>query len=161
MGVATGTSIQLTNFQVPIGIETGKAELCVIANGIASECVPVYVGKFSLHFPVDAEMVNTLIGSLADGPLWVLGPNGPVPVDPMAKDEQTKKIAQEATHLRAIIIQNVRALQSLGRQFATNRAAVAGTVPPAVETDEAAENVIPTPPPINTDNKKAAKRSKQ
>lgn len=43
MGVATGTTIQSTNFVVPIGVDKGQAELCVVANGISSPCLPIVI----------------------------------------------------------------------------------------------------------------------
>jgi hypothetical protein len=43
MGVATGMAVHSTHFDVPAGIELGTAELCVIANGIHSECVRVHL----------------------------------------------------------------------------------------------------------------------
>lgn len=43
MGVATGTTIQSTNFVVPIGVDKGQAELCVVANGISSPCLPIMI----------------------------------------------------------------------------------------------------------------------
>src|SRR5439155_22867386 len=82
MGNGTGETTQLTSFKVPAGVEHGRAQLEVVVNGIPSEPVEVVVGPFLLHFNVDEAMVNILIGSLADGPLWVLGRHGPVPVDP-------------------------------------------------------------------------------
>jgi hypothetical protein len=45
MGVATGTSVQSTNFQVPSSIEKGSSELTLIANGIPSATVPISVQK--------------------------------------------------------------------------------------------------------------------
>ena len=45
MGVATGTSVQTTNFQVPSSIEKGSSELNLIANGIPSATVPISVQK--------------------------------------------------------------------------------------------------------------------
>jgi len=41
MGVATGTKVVSTNFDVPSGMETGASSLVVVANGIPS--VPVNV----------------------------------------------------------------------------------------------------------------------
>jgi hypothetical protein len=38
MGLQTGTVIHSTQFTVPSGIETGPSEICVIANGISSDC---------------------------------------------------------------------------------------------------------------------------
>jgi hypothetical protein len=45
MAVATGMAIHSTHFDVPAGIELGAAELCVIANGIPSECVRVHLSN--------------------------------------------------------------------------------------------------------------------
>ena len=68
-----GETTQYTSFKVPPGWSTAGA-----GRGrrqrIASEPVEVIVWPFLLHFHVDEEAVDTLIGSLADGPLWVLGP---------------------------------------------------------------------------------------
>jgi hypothetical protein len=44
MGVATGSTIVSTNFDVPAGIETGASQLFVVANGIASAAANVTVG---------------------------------------------------------------------------------------------------------------------
>ncbi len=43
MAVQTGTVIHSTQFTVPAGIETGPSDLCVIANGIASDCKTIGV----------------------------------------------------------------------------------------------------------------------
>jgi hypothetical protein len=114
MGVATGTSTQSTQFKVPFGVKTGPAELCVVANGIASQSVPVYVGLFHLHAPIEESLVNQLIGSLADGPLWVLTGHGPVPVDPWGPE-----VAAKAKHAWVSILNGVRSLQQLGRDIET------------------------------------------
>jgi len=45
MGVATGASIQLTHFQVPVNVELCDSEIVVVANGIPSEPVRVQVCK--------------------------------------------------------------------------------------------------------------------
>jgi len=111
MGVATGTSTRSTNFKVPFGLTPGLGELCVVANGIESPCLPVLVGAFQIHVSIEEVMVNRLIGSLADGPLWVLTRHGPIPVDPWGPE-----IAGRAKEARQSIIQGVRALQQLGRQ---------------------------------------------
>ena len=47
MGVATGSAIVSTNFDVPAGIETGASTLYVIANGIPSVGVAVTVSSSS------------------------------------------------------------------------------------------------------------------
>ena len=41
MGVATGSVVHSTEFQVPSGVSPGAAKLRVVANGIASEPVAV------------------------------------------------------------------------------------------------------------------------
>ncbi len=111
MGIGTGETTQYTSFKVPAGMEHGEGELEVVVNGIASEPVGVTVWPFLLHFNVDEEAVNTLIGSLADGPLWVLGPHGPVPVDPWGP-----KIGKEAEAARDSIVGGIRVLQRLGEE---------------------------------------------
>jgi hypothetical protein len=111
MGVATGFSIQSTNFTVPCGVPNGYYNLCVIANGIESCCVPVTVGPVMIKVPITEAMVNFLIGSLADGPLWVFTPNGPVPVDPWGP-----KIEKQAKQAFLQIIGGVKELRDLGRE---------------------------------------------
>jgi hypothetical protein len=129
MGVATGFSVQSTNFTVPCGVPDGSYSLCVIANGIASDCVPVTVGPVLLHVPITEAAVSFLIGSLADGPLWVLTPHGPVPVDPWGPD-----IAKAAKTAFLQIIGGVKELRDLGRQVTKLQAA-------AVKKAEAMQNV--------------------
>lgn len=46
MGVATGSVIHSTQFQVPVAMDFGPAELYVIANGIPSDPVQITVGPF-------------------------------------------------------------------------------------------------------------------
>jgi hypothetical protein len=133
MGVATGLTIQSTNFHVPGGFPLGHAQLCVVANGIESDCINVNIRPWIWHFPIDERMVNRLIGSLGDGPLWVLGPNGPVPVDPMAKDAESQRIAREAREARHAIVTNVRHLQKLGHEVAQRRAIAAQQLAPAMD----------------------------
>lgn len=45
MAVHTGNAIHSTRFTVPLSIDTGKSEISIIANGIASEPVSVSVSK--------------------------------------------------------------------------------------------------------------------
>lgn len=120
MGVATGLSIQSTHFKIPFGTELGLSELCVVANGIASDCIRVTIGPWFLRIPVTDEMVNRLIGSLADGPLWVLGPNGPVPV-PGPGDPWADGIRQQAQEAHAAIEKNIKLLQALGKEVVDHR----------------------------------------
>jgi hypothetical protein len=41
--VATGSAVQLTQFTVPTGIDTGAADLAVVANGIGSNSISVTI----------------------------------------------------------------------------------------------------------------------
>src|SRR5581483_11341032 len=136
MGVATGTAVHSTNFLVPCFAPSGASELCVIANGIESPCVCVTVLPFvwvpPFDIPVTAALVNRLIGSLADGPLWVLGPNGPIPVDPWGAS-----IADQAHAARTQIVAAVRTLRKLGNQVHRERMKIADSIPPAVDEEVA------------------------
>lgn len=133
MGVATGTSIQSTSFFVPFGTELGLSDVTVIANGIPSPPVAVNVRRFIWPVPfkdVFAEAVK-LIGSLADGPLWVLGPNGPVPVDPMFRE-----IDAAAVHAAwKEVAGGIAKLQALGAKAHAERLAIASRLAPAVDPD--------------------------
>ncbi len=120
MSVATGTSVQGTNFVVPFGIDCGPAQLCVIANGISSECVSVTVLPFFFNFSLTGdEIVNRLIGSLADGPLYVLTEHGPVPV-PGPEGREIMGMARDAYQ---DIIRGIATLQTLGRNVISLRLA--------------------------------------
>jgi len=111
MAIATGNAVVTTNFKVPFNVPTGAADLIVIANGIASEPVDVTVVPWRLNFPVNEGLVNQLIGSLADGPLWVLGPNGPIPVDPGWGD-----LSIQAKAAWNDLIAAAKRIESLGEQ---------------------------------------------
>jgi hypothetical protein len=54
MGVATGSTVVSTSFDVPAGIETGASELFVVANGIASAASSVTVGTGGGTFTLTA-----------------------------------------------------------------------------------------------------------
>ncbi|HEX6539707.1 MAG TPA: kelch repeat-containing protein [Candidatus Dormibacteraeota bacterium] len=112
MGVATGTMTESTSFKVPAGVSPGSYRLCLVANGISSECVPVTVVPFLLHLPINEALVNRLIGSLADGPLWVITPHGPEPVGPWDGD-----IAIRAQAAWSEIRGGIEVLEQLGRQL--------------------------------------------
>jgi hypothetical protein len=132
MGVATGTSIQSTNFVVPLGLPQGASEICVIANGISSPCCPIQVEPFKLRWPIyDYRVVARLIGSLADGPLWVLGPHGPIPVDPM--DRSTAQAARAAFKR---ITDGIKDLQTLGKIADVVRGKAAAAQPLAPDEDD-------------------------
>ena len=134
MAVATGNSIQSTNFTVPWNIDLGDSEIYVVANGISSHPVYVDIWRRLIVWPFDDAMVNRLIGSLADGPLWVLGPNGPVPVDPWGP--KYKKAAEAAWKA---ITEGVRELQKIGHEVDLARLNEAEGKPVAV--DPAVEEV--------------------
>lgn len=112
MGVATGLSIQSTHFLVPCGLAVGSYRLSVIANGIESDAVSVEVYPFVIYAPITEAMVNFLIGSLADGPLWALTPHGPVPVDPWGPE-----IAKQAKNGFRQIVSGLRELRDVGREI--------------------------------------------
>jgi hypothetical protein len=121
MGVATGTSIQSTTFAVPFGAPHGPSELIVIANGIRSNARHVNVKPFHFWIFPNFEEFNQLIGSLADGPLWVLGPNGPVPVDPWGP-----KVAARAREAYTSLRTGVRELYALGDEVLALRTEAEG-----------------------------------
>lgn len=131
MAVATGTSIQSTTFHVPYNIELGDSEIYVVANGIASAPYPVDVFKIKLPWVFNDLLVNHLIGSLADGPLWVLGPNGPIPVDPWGP--KYMKAAESAWEL---VFGGIRQLQALGDELNKTRLTAAEGKPVAVDTGD-------------------------
>src|ERR1700694_923399 len=61
MGVATGTTIQSTNFSVPPGVPNGSAQLFVVANGIASANWPVTIGlKVVKEFKVEIKEIKEI-----------------------------------------------------------------------------------------------------
>src|SRR5216684_941875 len=117
MGIATGNAIVSTHFKVPFNVPHGKADLVVIANGIASEPIDVRIRPWRLHFPFDEAMYNNLIGRLADGPLWVLGPHGPIPVDPQGPLGKDTKAAW------AQLVKDTQTLVALGEKAAKRQAA--------------------------------------
>jgi len=139
MAVATGAAIHSTHFTVPCGPDKGQYELCVIANGIASIGVTVTVAPFTPQIVVNEAAVAYLIGSLADGPLYVLTPHGPVPVDPWGPNyAEPAKAAYES------IIRAVKTLRDLGRQLeaeqqaaanAASRVTKGGKAPPKLPKD--------------------------
>ena len=92
----------------------------------------MYVGPLRIFWPIDEAAIAYLFGSLADGPLWVLGPNGPVPVDPQWRG------AKEAAEARADIIRAIGRLQKLGASAAAERAEAAAGMPAAIDEDYAA-----------------------
>src|SRR5690349_20006251 len=104
MGVATGSATLSTNFFVTFDIHPGESELCVVANGISSPSVPLHVRRAHLD-PHDWGRWAELMGRVADGDLWALGPNGPIPVDPWGP-----AVAREAQAARAAALEGLAAL---------------------------------------------------
>jgi hypothetical protein len=112
MAVATGPTVVSTDFTVVCVTETGPMTLTVIANGIESKPFAVTVDKAPVQkIQINEAAVAVLIGSLADGPLWVLGPNGPVPVDPWGPD-----VVKKAQAIRQQVMDAVQASRALGRE---------------------------------------------
>ena len=124
MGVATGKTVESTSFLVPNGVALGSLELVVIANGIASVSVKVTVKAAEPSFMVDGGLVNTLIGSRADGLMWGLGPNGVVPIGPFKGP-----LRQEAQRGYQLLIDGLRALERVGGEILNKRLQEAASEP--------------------------------
>lgn len=139
MGVATGSTMVSTNFSVPFATPTGESELTVIANGISSLPCTINVLPFRFIFPLDEAMVNILIGSLSDGPLWVLTPHGPQPVDPYPWASKYKKEVKEA---QKQIVDGLLTLQQIGNKLFSEQINVLRENPAPIpdESDEADES---------------------
>jgi hypothetical protein len=127
---ATGAALQTTNFHVPTSLPAGDVEITVIANGIPSN--PVHATSVGVHFPrvFEAEAWLWLIGSLADGPLWAWGPNGPVPVDPWGPD-----VVKQTAAARQLMLDGMKQLQQIGAKVVQQRGQAAASVPPAVDLE--------------------------
>jgi hypothetical protein len=119
MGVATGQALVSTSFRVPFGIGVFDGELTVVANGIASDPV-----KVSVHAPDyrqvlrEYDLWQTLIGSLAGGPLWVLPPGQPPTPIPPWGDPAWRK---EATLAYRQIGAGMDTLRAIGEQVIAGR----------------------------------------
>jgi hypothetical protein len=123
MAIATGSSVQSTSFAVPTSVPNGTYDLVVIANGIPSAAVSVSVT--TLKIPFDwAAVWQWLVGSLADGPLWGIGPNGPVPVDPLGPT-----VVAQARDARRQMLQAIRTLQKIGGQSIQRRLKISQKLP--------------------------------
>lgn len=112
MGVATGTAPQSTHFIVPGTFPEGDAELSLIANGIKSNRIRVNVRR-PYRKIFEPHEWNQLIGNLADGPLFVLGPRGIHPVPPFGpgdgvfKKQFTEQTVKAYQHLvRGLLMLN-------------------------------------------------------
>ena len=142
MGVATGKTVESTSFLVPNGVALGSLELVVIANGIASVSVKVTVKAAEPSFMVDGGLVNTLIGSRADGPMWGLGPNGVVPIGPF-----NGPLRQEAQRGYQLLIDGLRALERVGGEILNKRLQEAASEPGPLLPGGSQPN--PIAPPLN------------
>lgn len=123
MAIATGTTQVHTSCVIPYSADTGDYDLVVIANGIASLPVTIQLFSYQLRIPLDDELIAILIGSLADGDLWVLGPNGPIPVDPWGP-----KIVQQAREAYEQIAKGAREILEIGARLDGIRQQGAGGV---------------------------------
>jgi hypothetical protein len=132
MGVGTGAVVHSTNFMIPCGTPPGASELVVVADGVASAPQPVNVRPCVFRWPIwDDRMYNMLIGSLADGPLWVWGPNGPVPVDPWGP-----KVAVRARAATRKILEGLNTLHELGAKVHEERDRTVAAEPLAPDDDD-------------------------
>ena len=130
MAVATGSSLQTTNFYVPLDVPAGQGELTIIANGIPSQ--PIAITCLGVKIPRSPgfETWQWLFGSLADGPLWVWDRHGPIPVDPWGPE-----LKKRASAARKQMLAGMRTLQKLGEQVVKKRDKAATKVPPAVDLE--------------------------
>jgi hypothetical protein len=114
MGVATGPHVVHTIIDVPPSAPPGEAELFIVANGVPSDPREVTVlPDWWVNIPW-AQVWEILIGSLADGPLWVIGPDGkPHPVPPLGPD----RMAKEAAGALRAMVNSVVQLRELGREL--------------------------------------------
>ena len=140
MGVGTGAAVHSTNFFVPCGIPPGPSDICVVANGIASQSEPILVRGCEFRWPIyDERIYAMLIGSLADGPLWVWGPHGPVPVDPWGP-----KVAAKVQAARKSIVKGLDTLHELGQKLDDTREKTASAQPLAADDDTEEADVAAT-----------------
>lgn len=114
MGVATGDARQSTRFVIPRSVPDGDAELCIIANGIVGDCVRVEIGP-PLFEPIRYREAFQLIGNLADGPLIVFGPHGPVPVPPWGPQVDKAAFTERILNAYGQILFGLFSLEARGR----------------------------------------------
>jgi Kelch motif len=127
MAVATGAAIETTNFWIPASVPEGTYQLTVVANGIPSESISVWVAAFKLNIEWPL-LWQWLIGNLADGPLWVIGPNGPVPVGPWGPE-----VRASIRNARRSLVAAIKSLQKLGLQLDTERLNIARQIKAVVD----------------------------
>jgi Kelch motif len=127
MAVATGAEIVSTNFQVPESV-SGAAELSVIVNGIESAAESVFIQSPIIDRDFAAQW-QFLLGSLADGPLWGWGPNGPVPID----DSWGSDLVTKAKSARKQMLLAMKSLERIGIVGQHLREQAAANFAPAVD----------------------------
>lgn len=152
MGVATGAALETTTCTVPAVVPAGSYQLRVIANGIPSNPVSVTVAPFAsprIEWPA---LWTWVIGSFADGPLWVIGPHGPIPVDPWGPD-----IQRSVRDTIKSVVSGLRLLQKMGIQVDGKRLTQAQQAPP--ERDPGLAHA-PKPESLSTRSTSAPSRSK-
>ncbi|HXH92289.1 MAG TPA: hypothetical protein VNN25_11975 [Thermoanaerobaculia bacterium] len=134
LGIGPGEEPQSTTFLVPDWLPDGDADLCVVVNGL-KDCIPV---RMLQPHPRRFPGYQQLVGSLADGALWILTNGGFQPTPPGPNDGRIRaayeKIlagieelsrANDADPLRihelqgipgmSSILGGIRALRSAGR----------------------------------------------
>ena len=129
MAVGTGSAVHTTNFLIPSVLASGSYELTVVANGIASNGVSISVSKSVAPAEWEAGW-RALIGSLADGPLWSIGTNGPVPIGPGGPKSRT-----DVRAARRSIVSGIRTLQRVGKQLQRTRLTAARSAEPAIDPE--------------------------
>ncbi|PWT78024.1 MAG: hypothetical protein C5B58_15850 [Acidobacteria bacterium] len=127
MGIGTGIAIHTTNFFVASDVPPGSYELTVIANGIPSRGTMVSVLGAVASFEWEASWTR-LVESLADGPIWSIGTNGPIAVD-----SGEPKLRAEVRAARRDIVKAIKVLQKVGRKLHHRRLASARTAKPAID----------------------------
>jgi hypothetical protein len=132
MGVATGSVEHSTTFKLPHSIVYGDYDLTVVANGIPSFSKRVRVRP--LIIGPDYTEFNRLFGSLADGPLWVWGPHGPIPVDPWGP-----QYYERAKELREQMMNAYNGLKQLGLEVFNERLELAAKQAGDLVFDEISE----------------------
>ena len=153
MAIATGNSIQSTSFAVSWCIPEGTYDLVVVANGIPSASVSISVMSLKIPFPW-AAVWQWLIGSLADGPLWAIGPNGPIPVDPMGT-----KVTAQVRAARKQMLQSIRLLQKIGAQGIQQRLKISQKLPRSFDL-EAGEGPVVASSVKSRQRKKRSQKDK-
>ena len=154
MAIATGNSIQSTSFAVPSNVPEGPYELVVVANGIPSASVGISVLSLKIPFPW-ATVWQWLIGSLADGPLWAIGPNGPIPVDPMGAS-----VIAQVRAARKQMLQSIRVLQKIGAQGIQQRLKISQKLPRSVDLEAGEAAVVASSGKSSQPKKRSRQKNK-